>query len=57
MEGLDGKPQTESIVINLLKGSSYSNKNEMDSVFKVSGSADAIQNFKASIERFKRSIV
>lgn len=54
---MDDKPKTAANVVMKLLRSEGGDGNELDSVFKVSGSANAIRTFKASIEKFKRSIL
>ena len=54
----DDKPKKRtSLVMSILLGDFNKGKDDAeDSVFQVSGSASAIRNFKATIEKFKRSI-
>ena len=55
---LDSKPTGgASVVMKLLQRENAGNKDEQDSVFKVSGSASAVQHFKKSIIKFKNSIM
>ena len=53
---MEEKPKNAANIVMKLLQRTEGGDNEPDSVFKVSGSASAIKAFKASIEKFKRSI-